>query len=180
MEASVVVPGRITNSRTKEVMQFHLNPDTLKYQPGSPKHVTDPIPGVSHPKRAYASGSDETWKFTLTLDGAIALREYIVLPQNALRPASDKSPYSIRGYIEYIKGLCRPTDRTKGATGDPDPVIFSFGKLVQKVKCDLEIGEIDITEFDPYLEPTAAKVPFVLTRLADQGELQGDVWGGWA
>ena len=180
MEPAVVVRGRITNARTKEVMRFNLNPSSIKHQPGTAKHVSDPIPGMSHPKRSYAAGDNESWSFTLDIDGDMLLREYIDIPQNARRPAGPKSPFSVRGYTEFIIGLCRPTDKTKGASGAPDFVVFSFGGLVKAVKCDMEVGAIDYAEFDPKLEPTIARVPLVLTRVVEGSELQAGVWGGWA
>jgi len=185
MERPQVARGRVTNARTRNFVEFMLNPSSIKETKGS-NFVENPTPGFSDPKQDWASGKVSTIKFDVDLCGETGLRirranlTNGAFPDKTLQEAA--TTYSIAGEIEFFESFMFPVDpelATRGIggrkVGGPDKAIFTFGRRYQGVVCWLEV-DVDISEFTPELDPSRAKLGFVLRRISDTNRFAHTVW----
>lgn len=171
--------GRITNARTGVSKVFSINPHTVKTKNGV--HLTeDPIPGFSDALLRFAAGKARDIRFTLDIDGEMTLRKIGVQTLNVNQPERDVyASFSISGEIEWYESFTFPVDPTlAGSDGGLDIAIFSMGTHLNGIQCFIEEVETEITEWDPTLEPTKAKLHIVMKRIADENRFADTVWSG--
>ena len=174
--APPVVRGRITNARTKEFLEFHLNPDKVSVTHAT-NFVTDLVPGSSHALRRWASGGVEECTFNLKLDGDMSLRRFGVVLENSLNPTPNQ-PFSIQGFLDYLRAFNFPTDPLVdvGGDGGTDQAIFNFGSRFRNWPCDIQVTKEDLTEFGSDLVPTAGTMDIKLCYRAISSVTYSQVW----
>lgn len=174
-----VVRGRLTNARTGVSLGFLFNPTSIKDAGGAANIAEDAIPGFSDTLVRWLSGKSKPISFVIRLDGTESLRLRGGNLGNAAqrgRPDEAES-FSIAGEIAFFESFAFPVDPDlPGATGGADNVIFSFGSRYRRVLCAMEVGEIEITDFTPQLDPHRATIPIVLRRIVHEQRWAHDVW----
>lgn len=163
-----VARGRITNYRTGDYVNFHLNPSTISEKKGV-NLVEDSIPGGSQGLLRWASSKTGVITFSLDLDAEISMRKR---GRNMINFAEDDTVddtnrYSVDAECEFFASFQFPVDPTiLGRSAEPDKVIFTFGRAFAGVLCVVESVDITYREFSPTLCTTKAKVDLTLKRYA--------------
>jgi hypothetical protein len=163
-----VARGRITNYRTGDFVNFHLNPSAINEKKGV-NLVEDSIPGGSQGLLRWASSKTGVITFSLDLDAEISLRKR---GRNMINFAEDDTVddtqrYSVDAECEFFTAFQFPVDPAiLGRSAEPDKALFTFGRAFAGVLCVVESVDIAYREFSPTLCTTKAKVDLTLKRYA--------------
>jgi len=168
--------GRITNARTGEFFQFHLNPAKIKEKIGV-NIAKDDIPGASDPLLRFASGAAKVITFDLPLNGEIQIRRRGQPFKNRLTDTLRQSPYSVDEIVEFFESFNMPVDPEElGSDGGNDKVLFTFARRYRGVKCVMGDLGVDQEGWSSWGDLMRATLNIELTRYYTTTVYSNQVW----
>ncbi len=177
--APKVARGRLTNFRTGNFLEFIYNPVKVGDRKGV-NLAEDAVPGFSDPMVRFASGKARILTFSLQLCGESRIRKYgnniINGAENNADFLENAGSFSIAGEIEWYQSMEYPVDPSlPGSDGGLDKFVFTMGRLYPGVLCYVAV-DVQVTQFDPELNPTMAEASLTLTQIAYNQQWANHVW----
>lgn len=178
--------ARFSNYRTGLSQEVMYNPTKIKENKGANLIIT-PIPGLADPMVDWASGKVSSIAMKLRFDGEIRLHRRGQPGAQLLNGAKgiaeiplDRAgeTYSIAGEIEFFEQFDFPVQQgmASGQRGEPDLLVFTWGRRYQGVLCQMQNLSIDIYEWSPAGDPVKAELTFALVRKVLTSRWSHDVW----
>ena len=100
------------------ILEFQFNPESLEYSPGV-TWAASVIPGYSHRRLQYGGGAARTW--------ALKLRWF----------GDNDDDFYVKDRCDFLDSLTLPEYAGDEYACGPHSVLFTFGRLVEGVKCKL-------------------------------------------
>lgn len=156
-----LVKGRFVQTPTGIVVPFMFNPTEVAIDDGWEWGQTR-MPLRSHPFYGGGAGAEESFNFTLFLDGDRGrsdirrARQLAAVATNTFVPAA--TPLDVMPEINQIRQFVRPHDTEQdGSYGVPAKLLINLGTVLN-AEVEIDSTRVIVTEFTPKLEALRATV----------------------